>query len=136
MKLSETKFRVMFNEHLLNLLELKKEQIAWIAREAANMMTTDKWESNVEAQLMDEELDCWKHDIVTRDGGTILLEGVPYPKGFLVLWTPDHFQTLPQPGNPETKYMDFPDDFVDLLDKDRKELGVFRLGEGVDYGRK
>jgi len=58
MKLSETKFRVLFNEHLLKLLDLEKEQIAWIAREAANLMTTDKWESNIEAHMMDEELDC------------------------------------------------------------------------------
>lgn len=27
-------------------------------------------------------------------------------------------------------------DFAHLLEKDRKELGVFKVGEGVDYGRK
>lgn len=135
MKLSETKFRVLFNDHLLNLLNLEEEQIAWLAREAANLMTTDKWESNIEAHLMDEELDCWQHDMITRDGRTIVLEGVPYPKDFLILWTPQHFETLPHAGSPDTKYLNFPDDFAHLLDKDRKELGVFKLGEGVDYDR-
>jgi len=136
MKLSETKFRVLFNEYLLKLLALEKEQIAWIAREAANMMTTDKWESNIEAHMMDEELDCWQHDVITRDGETIVLEGVPYPKDFLILWTPYYPDTLPEPGSPDTKYMDFPTDFAHLLEKDRKELGVFKLGEGFDYERK
>lgn len=136
MKLSETKFRVLFNEHLLKLLDIEKEQIAWIVGEAANMMTTDKWDSNIEAHMMSEELDCWKHSVATREGEKIVLEGVPYPKDFLIVWTPQYPDTLPQPGSPDTKYLDFPTDFADLLNKDRRELGVFKVGEGVNYERK
>jgi hypothetical protein len=135
MKLSEAKFRVLFNETFVKLLDLEKEQIAWMAREAANMMTTDKWESNTLAHMMNEQMDCWQHDMLLRNGQQIVLEGVPYPVNFLILWTPQYPETLPQPGSPGTKYMDFPKDFLPYLEVDRKKLGVFKEGEGVKYGR-
>lgn len=134
MKLSETRFRVLFSEKFVQLLELEKEQIAWMAREAANMMTTDKWDSNALAHMMNEEMDCWQHDMLLRSGEQIVIEGVPYPKDHLILWTPQHPDTLPQPGS--AKYMDFPQDFLPYLERDRKELGVFKVGEGVSYGNR
>jgi len=134
MKLSETKFRVLFNSSFVKLLDLEAEQIAWMVREAANMMTTDKWHDNTTSHLMGEDMDCWQHDMVLRSGDVITLEGVPYPIGSLILWTPNYAElTLPKPGSPETTYMNYPDDFLEYLGKDRKELGVFKEGEGVSY---
>jgi ribosomal protein S11 len=134
MKLAETKFRVLFNNAFVKLLDLEAEQIAWMVREAAKMMTTDKWDSNTTAHLMGEDMDCWQHDMVMRSGQVIVLEAVPYPIGSLILWTPDYSdETMPQPGSPETTYMNYPDDFLDHLGKDRKELGVFKVEDGVGY---
>lgn len=134
MTLSETNFRVLFNEAFVKLLDVDQEQIAWMAREASKMLTDDKWDTNIVAHMMSEELDCWQHDMLLRSGQKIVIEGVPYPKGFMILWTPQYEATLPKPGSPTTKYMDYPKDFLPYLHKDRKELGVFKEGEGVTYG--
>ena len=131
MKLADTKFKVMFNEHFKKLFDIENDQIAWLVRETAKMMTTDKWDSNVNAQLMDEELDCWQHDALLPNGKTVTIEGVPYPKDCLILWVPQYYETLPQPERPETTQLEYPKDFEPYLNVDRKNLGIFKIGEEV-----
>jgi hypothetical protein len=129
MKLSETNFQVVFNKKFIEILDIEKEQIAWLVREAADLMSVDSWELNEIAYSSNEDLDCWQQNVILKDGSNIVLEGVPYPKDFLMLWTPNHPETLPKLNDPNTTYMNFPSDFNDLLIKDRIDLKVFKIEE-------
>lgn len=129
MKLSATNFQVVFNNKFLEILDIEKDQIAWIAREAADFMNVDSWDLNESAYLLDENLDCWQQNAILKDGSNIVLEAVPYPKNFLMLWTPNHPSTLPNLNDPNTNHLNFPNDFSDSLTKDRLELKVLKIEE-------
>lgn len=134
MRLDETKFRVLYNDEFISLLQIDIEQIAWMVRESARLMTTDKWATNTVAYRTGEDLDCWQHDLMLRSGQQIVIEGVPYPDQCLMLWTPQYPRTMPRSGYNNTHSLNYPEDFVQWLDKDRKQLGVFKEGEGFSYG--
>lgn len=134
MKLSETTFKVSFNEKFMRILDIDMDQIGWMVVQAANLMTVDKWEINEAAFNRDEELDCWQHDILLPNGELIVAEAIPYPKSHLALWTPQFAEeTVPDSRDPATKTFQYPTDFTKYLDKNPEYLGVFKIKENVIY---